>query len=173
MTQLQRHMLRHLCISPPYCWTSCELTGVLVSSCRQLVKLESWKRAERRQMRAELRQLAKEERKRQQKAVQVRRGACGCGVAARLHATWPKAFLKVLFDSLCRWAGVPAAAAARFMPCALKEAFQVLFSRSAHPHGHPVQLCRKSCKRRYWYTGVGKVVSVPLTAGCFLCARRK
>lgn len=39
--------------------------------CRQLVKLESWKRAEKRQIRAELRQLAKEERQRQQKAVQV------------------------------------------------------------------------------------------------------
>eukprot|EP00879_Flechtneria_rotunda_P033153 GHRR01036690.1.p1 GENE.GHRR01036690.1~~GHRR01036690.1.p1 ORF type:complete len:541 (+),score=209.92 GHRR01036690.1:666-2288(+) len=37
---------------------------------RQLVKLESWKRAERRQMRAELRQLAKEEHQRQQKALQ-------------------------------------------------------------------------------------------------------
>eukprot|EP00882_Tetradesmus_deserticola_P026838 GHRQ01029647.1.p1 GENE.GHRQ01029647.1~~GHRQ01029647.1.p1 ORF type:complete len:532 (+),score=217.63 GHRQ01029647.1:349-1944(+) len=37
---------------------------------RQLVKLESWKRAERRQVRAELRQLAKEERQRQQKALQ-------------------------------------------------------------------------------------------------------
>lgn len=36
------------------------------------MKLESWKRAERRQIRAELRQLAKEERQRQQKAVQVR-----------------------------------------------------------------------------------------------------
>jgi hypothetical protein len=35
------------------------------------VKLESWKRAERRQVRAELRQLAKEERQRQQKALQV------------------------------------------------------------------------------------------------------
>lgn len=41
--------------------------------CRQLMKLESWKRAEKRQIRAELRQLAKEERQRQQKAVQVRR----------------------------------------------------------------------------------------------------
>lgn len=38
---------------------------------RQLMKLESWKRAEKRQIRAELRQLAKEERQRQQKAVQV------------------------------------------------------------------------------------------------------
>eukprot|EP00878_Enallax_costatus_P011993 GHUV01012521.1.p1 GENE.GHUV01012521.1~~GHUV01012521.1.p1 ORF type:complete len:728 (+),score=288.54 GHUV01012521.1:305-2488(+) len=37
---------------------------------RQLIKLESWKRAERRQIRAELRQLAKEERQRQQKALQ-------------------------------------------------------------------------------------------------------
>lgn len=35
------------------------------------MKLESWKRAERRQIRAELRQLAKEERQRQQKALQV------------------------------------------------------------------------------------------------------
>lgn len=43
------------------------------------MKLESWKRAEKRQIRAELRQLAKEERQRQQKAVQVRahsRHAC-------------------------------------------------------------------------------------------------
>lgn len=37
---------------------------------RQLLKLESWKRAERRQIRADLRQLAKEERQRQHKAVQ-------------------------------------------------------------------------------------------------------
>jgi len=51
------------------------LQGKLYCICqhfyRQLVKLESWKRAERRQIRAELRQLAKEERQRQQKAVQV------------------------------------------------------------------------------------------------------
>ncbi|WIA11524.1 hypothetical protein OEZ85_011635 [Tetradesmus obliquus] len=37
---------------------------------RRLLKLEPWKRAERRQVRAELRQLAKEERQRQQKALQ-------------------------------------------------------------------------------------------------------
>ena len=43
---------------------------------RQLVKLESWKRAERRQIRTELRQLAKEERQRQHKAVQVRPDGC-------------------------------------------------------------------------------------------------
>jgi hypothetical protein len=35
------------------------------------MKLEPWKRAERCSIRGELRQLAKEERKRQQKAVQV------------------------------------------------------------------------------------------------------
>lgn len=46
--------------------------------CRQLVKLESWKRAERRQIRAELRQLAKEERQRQQKAVQVGQQGVHC-----------------------------------------------------------------------------------------------
>jgi hypothetical protein len=38
----------------------------------QLVKLEGWKRAERRQMRTELKQLYKEERVRQEKAVKVR-----------------------------------------------------------------------------------------------------
>ncbi len=37
----------------------------------QLMKLEGWKRAERRAIRADLRQLAKEERQRQEKAVQV------------------------------------------------------------------------------------------------------
>lgn len=36
------------------------------------MKLESWKRAERRQIRGELRQLYKEERVRQEKAVKVR-----------------------------------------------------------------------------------------------------
>jgi hypothetical protein len=38
---------------------------------RQLLKLEHWKRAEKRQIRTELRQLAKEEKQRQQKALQV------------------------------------------------------------------------------------------------------
>jgi len=38
----------------------------------QLVKLEGWKRAERRQIRFELKQLYKEERVRQEKAVKVR-----------------------------------------------------------------------------------------------------
>ncbi|KAF6264977.1 P-loop containing nucleoside triphosphate hydrolase protein [Scenedesmus sp. NREL 46B-D3] len=55
---------------------------------RLLVKLESWKRAERRQVRAELRQLAKEERQRQQKALQeVLDGAqvmC-CTLSGALH----------------------------------------------------------------------------------------
>jgi uncharacterized protein involved in exopolysaccharide biosynthesis len=39
---------------------------------QQMAKLEAWKRAERRQLRGELRALAKEERKRQEKAIQVR-----------------------------------------------------------------------------------------------------
>jgi uncharacterized protein involved in exopolysaccharide biosynthesis len=38
---------------------------------QQMAKLEAWKRAERRQLRGELRALAKEERKRQEKAIQV------------------------------------------------------------------------------------------------------
>eukprot|EP00775_Hariotina_reticulata_P006215 gene6215-6451_t len=55
---------------------------------RQLLKLEHWKRAEKRQIRAELRQLAKEEKQRQQKAVQeVLDGAqvmC-CTLSGALH----------------------------------------------------------------------------------------
>ncbi|KAF8070908.1 Ighmbp2 [Scenedesmus sp. PABB004] len=55
---------------------------------RQLMRLESWKRAERRQIRGELRALAKEERKRQQKALQeVLDGAqvlC-CTLSGALH----------------------------------------------------------------------------------------
>uniref|UniRef100_A0A383VHI7 DNA helicase n=1 Tax=Tetradesmus obliquus TaxID=3088 RepID=A0A383VHI7_TETOB len=43
---------------------------VMQGAVLQLLKLEPWKRAERRQVRAELRQLAKEERQRQQKALQ-------------------------------------------------------------------------------------------------------
>lgn len=50
----------------------------------QLVRLEGWKRAERRQIRGELKQLYKEERARQEKAVKVGRGfgcvwGCVCG----------------------------------------------------------------------------------------------
>jgi hypothetical protein len=58
------------------------LMSVVSTASRQLMKLESWKRAEKRQIRAELRQLAKEERQRQQKAVQVR--ACNKGLLVRL-----------------------------------------------------------------------------------------
>jgi hypothetical protein len=56
----------------PHGGAICEPALTHILCCRQLMKLESWKRAERRQIRAELRQLAKEERQRQQKAVQVR-----------------------------------------------------------------------------------------------------
>lgn len=55
---------------------------------RQLMKLETWKRAERRQIRAELRQLAKEERQRQQKALQARSSGgegWSCITAATSH----------------------------------------------------------------------------------------
>jgi hypothetical protein len=39
---------------------------------QQLGKLEGWKRAERSQIRGELKMLAKEERSRQEKAIKVR-----------------------------------------------------------------------------------------------------